>query len=279
MIADRRYNKPNCATTHTHESLTAILHYLIECEPAEAGFRGLLLNFRARGPEGWREGNTKTQRMRIPGDVGQLEALLEFDPLIVPQLLAVVCHPHPLYGGTLHNKVVFRAAKTALKLGIPALRFNFRGVGESQGTFDGGVGERDDVRAALDYLENRFPSAPVCVMGFSFGAQVGLAAGASDPRVCALVGLGLPGSDEGWSFLAGVHKPKLIVQGTRDQFGSREQIQSLFDGLAEPKRIQWVEGADHFFTGRLGEVQAALSPFLAELKAGSAPLLPGSGRK
>jgi alpha/beta superfamily hydrolase len=206
--------------------------------------------------------------------MGPLEGLLEYDPLIAPRLLALVCHPHPQYGGTLHNKVVFRVAKAAVHLGIPALRFNFRGVGESQGAFAGGIGERDDVRAALDYLQIRFPQAPVCLMGFSFGAEVGLAVGAVDPRVCVLVGLGVPGSTWDWSFLTGVSKPKLIVQGTRDRFGPREQVQALFDVLADPKRIHWVEGADHFFTGRLGEVQTALRAFLMGIQPGDDPGLP-----
>lgn len=239
-----------------------------------SGFRRL-----HTAPESSREGTTKTQRLLIPGDAGPLEALLEYDPLIAPRLLAVVCHPHPQYGGTLHNKVVFRVAKAAVRLGIPALRFNFRGVGESQGTFADGIGERDDVRAVLDYLEIRFPAAPVCVMGFSFGAQVGLAAGALDPRVGALVGLGVPASASEWGFLAGLSKPTLIVQGTQDNFGPREQVQALFDALAEPKRIHWVEGADHFFTGRLGEVQAALRAFLVEIHPGDAPGLPESSQK
>jgi uncharacterized protein len=168
----------------------------------------------------------------------------------------------------MHNKVVFRAAKSAIDAGLPALRFNFRGVGESRGTFAEGIGERKDVRAALDYLQTRFPQVPVCLMGFSFGAWVGLAVGAADARVCALVGLGVPVSTWDFSFLQGVSKPKLIVQGTQDEFGPREQVQALFGALAEPKQIHWVEGADHFFMGRLEEVQAVLCNFLLQIQEG-----------
>ncbi len=165
----------------------------------------------------------------------------------------------------MHNKVVYRAAKAAISLGLPTLRFNFRGAGNSAGTFDGGGGERDDVGAALDHLAARFPNLPVCLMGFSFGSWVGLAVGASDERVSTLIGLGVPTSTSDFGFLKDVRKPKLIVQATHDQFGPREQVEELFAKLPEPKQIRWVEGADHFFTGRLDEVQQALQEFLKPL--------------
>jgi uncharacterized protein len=189
---------------------------------------------------------------------------VEWNPQAAVRLGAVVCHPHPLYGGTMHTKVVFRAAKAALQLGLPVIRFNFRGVGASDGEYDHGVGERDDVGAALDYLEVRWPHTPVCLMGFSFGSWVGLAAGACDPRVSALIGLGLPA---GWNFgfLRAVTKPKLIIQGTEDVYGPRPTVQALFDRFGEPKRICWVEGADHFFTQRVEEVQAVIRGFLKEV--------------
>jgi hypothetical protein len=197
--------------------------------------------------------------------MGPLEALLEWNPQITPLHVALVCHPHPLYGGTLHNKVVFRAAKAAISLGLPTLRFNFRGAGKSAGTFAEGVGEREDVRAALDYLAAHFPGLPVHLMGFSFGSWVGLAVGAGDARVSTLVGLGVPVNMSDFGFLHGVRKPKLILQGTRDEFGSVAGVSQLFDSLAEPKQIQWVEGADHFFTGKLDEVQKVMQDFLAPL--------------
>ncbi len=180
-------------------------------------------------------------------------------------MTAVVCHPHPQFGGTMHNKVVFRAARAARDAGLPTLRFNFRGVGASHGAYDKGIGERDDVRAALDFLGARFPALPVCVMGFSFGAWVSLHVGAEDARVAALAGLGLPTIDSDYSYLRGVTKPKLIVQGTRDQYGHREDVQAVFESLSEPKRIHWVEGAEHFFHGRLEEVRDAIHDFLLEI--------------
>jgi alpha/beta superfamily hydrolase len=188
--------------------------------------------------------------------------MLEWDPQGKPRFAAVVCHPHPLHGGTMHNKVVFRAAKAAWQAGLPTLRFNFRGVGKSTGSFSDGIGEREDVTAALDYLGARFPAVPVCLIGFSFGASVGLRVGANDPRVVALVGLGVPVTSTNMDFLRGVLKPKLIIQGTRDQFGPRAQVESFYGLLAKPKQIYWVQNADHFFTGKLEEVQRVIREFL-----------------
>lgn len=165
----------------------------------------------------------------------------------------------------MHNKVVFRAAKAALHLGLPTLRFNFRGAGNSVGTFTGGDGEREDVRAALDYLAAHFPALPVCLMGFSFGSWVGLAVGATDSRVSTLVGLGVPVNISNFDFLHDVRKPKLIVQGTRDEYGAVAKVSELYDSLADPKQIHWVQGADHFFAGRLDKVQAVLQGFLTPI--------------
>jgi len=223
-------------------------------------------------------GHTKIQRLFIPGPVGRLEALFEWDPEKAPRLTTLVCHPHPLYGGTMHNKVVFRAAKAALELGLPTLRFNFRGVGKSQGEFGQGRGELEDTRAALDYLATRFPKLPLAAVGYSFGTRVGLAVGASDPRVRALAGLGLPVASERLDFLRECRKPKLIVQGTEDAFGPRPQVATLFASLPEPKRLHWVEGADHFFAGKLDEVQAALGAFLREVLAAVSEWKQPSGR-
>jgi len=204
----------------------------------------------------------------IPGAAGPLEALLEWEPQRPDfPARALVCHPHPEYGGTMHNKVVFRAAKAALQAGLPTLRFNFRGVGKSQGSYDGGPGEQEDVRAALDFLASRYPEKPVCLMGFSFGAWVGLAVGAGDPRVMALVGLGVPVGTNDLSFLGQVQKPKLIVQGSEDEFGPRAQMEAFYASLPEPKRLHFVAGADHFFTGKLDEVQPVVREFLTGLFA------------
>jgi alpha/beta superfamily hydrolase len=206
----------------------------------------------------------KIERLLIAGPAGRIEALVEFDPTTPPAAAALVCHPHPLFGGTMHNRVVYRAAKAALEAGLPALRFNFRGVEKSEGEFADGIGEREDTRAALDYLRARFSEIPIVMMGFSFGAWVGLTVGAGDSRVGALVGLGLPNGSTDWSCLRSASKPLLIVQGTGDIFGPRPEIEALLSTLPEPKRLHWVEGADHFFSNRLDEVQRVVRSFLQE---------------
>lgn len=211
---------------------------------------------------------TKVERLMIPGPAGVLEALLESTLPSLPRRAALVCHPHPLHGGSLHNKVVFRAAKAAIQVGLPALRFNFRGVEKSEGQFSDGIGEREDVRAAIDFLEKRFRGVPVCLIGFSFGAWVGLSVGAEDKRVCALIGLGLPASTAGQGFLRDTTKPKLLISGTQDAFGPRDQVEALYAAMREPKRLHWVEAADHFFTGRLEEVQSVLRGYLQEVVEG-----------
>ncbi len=162
----------------------------------------------------------------------------------------------------MHNKVVFRAAKGAILARVPAFRFNFRGVGRSEGKYADGIGERDDARAALDFLQKRFPQIPVSMMGFSFGSVVALAVGAADTRVNSLVGIGLPANSADFRFLQEVRKPKLLVQGTKDQFGSREKVEKLFSSLQDPKRLRFVEDADHFLTGKLAELQSEIQEFL-----------------
>ena len=158
----------------------------------------------------------------------------------------------------MHNKVVFRVARTLHELGLPVLRFNFRGAGTSEGHHDAGEGERDDVRAALDYLKLEFPEASVLLAGFSFGAWVGLRVGCEDARVSALIGLGLPVKNLDLSYLAACTQPKLIVQGTQDQYGDIARVKELVQTMPEPKQLVCVEGADHFFTGKLDEVARAV---------------------
>jgi uncharacterized protein len=201
----------------------------------------------------------------LAGPAGKLEAMLWTTPNSDPPFVAVVCHPHPRFGGTMHNKVVFQTAKALHRRGAPVLRFNFRGVGLSEGIYDRGLGERDDARAAIDYLAKEFPHAPILVAGFSFGSLVGLRVGSEDSRVSQLIGLGIPVNDSDVAFLAPSTKPKLIVHGSHDQYGSREKIEAVFATLAEPKKLVMVEGADHFFTGKLDQVAAAIDAWLAEM--------------
>jgi uncharacterized protein len=202
--------------------------------------------------------------LSLQGPAGSLEALLWTVPNDKPASVALVCHPHPLFGGTMHNKVVYQAAKALHEAGMPVLRFNFRGAGLSQGTHDQGRGETGDVRAALDFLATEFPDAPILLAGFSFGAYVGLRVGATDPRVARLIGLGIPVNRWDMSFLQTCTKPKLLISGGNDEFGAREKIEALFAELPEPKRLRIVEGVDHFFAGKLNEVGAAITDWLTE---------------
>jgi uncharacterized protein len=202
----------------------------------------------------------------INGPAGRLEAMLWTVSAPAALRVAVVCHPHPLFGGTMHNKVVFQVAKTLHQHGVPVLRFNFRGAGLSEGKHDKGRGESGDVRAALDYLAKEFPSKPILLAGFSFGSYVGLRVGCEDSRVKELVGLGIPVNDSDLSYLISCAKPKLFLQGARDQFGARERVESLFARLPEPKKLVFVEDADHFFAGKLPQMAHALAAWLDERK-------------
>ncbi|MGH9545198.1 MAG: alpha/beta hydrolase [Terriglobales bacterium] len=203
----------------------------------------------------------------LDGPAGRLEALLNAGASDAAYA-AVVCHPHPVYGGTLHNKVAFHAMKALNSFGFPVLRFNFRGAGLSQGEHDHGVGEVADVQVALDWLDREF-QLPLIFAGFSFGAAVGLRAACPDPRVKAAIGLGLPVSpiDDrtyDFRFLASCAKPKLFVSGDRDQFGSRAQLEALVQTISGPKQLILIAGADHFFEGRLRELRDAIEAWVGD---------------
>jgi alpha/beta superfamily hydrolase len=202
------------------------------------------------------------RKLFLDGLAGRLEALLWTSAIESPTLAAVVCHPHPLFAGTMHNKVVYQAAKALHLRGIPVLRFNFRGAGLSEGVHDEGKGERQDVRSALDYMAGEYPDGDLLLAGFSFGSWVGLRVGCADDRVTDLIGLGLPADRSNLGYLLECAKPKLFVQGGKDQFGSRENIEALFAALPEPKKLVIVDGADHFFTGQLDKVAGAISEWL-----------------
>ncbi len=211
----------------------------------------------------------------LPGPAGKLEAILwatsEPGNGTRPPLAAVVCHPHPLYGGTMHNKVVYQTAKTIHRFDLPVLRFNFRGTGLSEGTHDQGRGEERDVVAAMDFLAADYPGVPLLVAGFSFGSWVGLRAGCADPRVAELVGLGLPVGDlgsRGFSYLDRCEKPKLLVSGEFDQFGPPDKLHAMVEQFPtqakDNTRVKIVRGGDHFFAGHLPEVDRAISTWLTE---------------
>ena len=202
----------------------------------------------------------------LEGPAGRLEALLNAGAESATHA-AVVCHPHPLFGGTLHNKVVFHTMKALNSFGFPVLRFNFRGAGLSQGEHDHGNGEVEDVRAALNWLDAEF-HLPLVFAGFSFGSAVGLRAACSDARVKALIGVGVPAIPVAvdaeaprvytFDFLRECMKPKLFVSGARDQFGPRAKLEALVASAAEPKKLVVIEGADHFFEGRLRELRETI---------------------
>ena len=197
----------------------------------------------------------------LDGTAGRLEALLN---LGAPDASysAVVCHPHPLHGGTMHNKVVYHAAKALSSFGFPVLRFNFRGTGLSEGTHEEGRGEVDDVISAVDFLWNEYPQRPILFAGFSFGAATGLRACCPDPRIAGLISLGTPVAAEGriyiYDFLQACVKPKLFVSGTVDPFGPVDHLKRLVELAAAPKRLVLIDGAEHFFVGKLAAMQSAI---------------------
>jgi alpha/beta superfamily hydrolase len=177
---------------------------------------------------------------------------------------AVMCHAHPLHGGMMHFKTVFRAAKALQEQGLAVLRFNFRGVGRSEGVHDDGRGEQDDASAALREMERRYPGLPLVLGGFSFGAVIALLVGQRDVAVQALVALGfpfrlLPGAGNG----AERRVPRLFVQGEKDEFGGEVQIRAHVAALPEPKHLVVVPGSDHYFTGHLDALQQAIRQWAA----------------
>jgi uncharacterized protein len=204
-----------------------------------------------------------SRKLFLDGPVGGLEAILWVSKRFAkPPLAAVLCHPHPLFGGTIHNKVVYQAAKSLDALGIPVLRFNFRGAGESAGAHDKGRGEQGDVLAAVDFLAEEFPGVPLLLGGFSFGSWVGLRVGCGDPRVTELLGMGIPVNGSDFSYLMSCAKPKLFVHGANDEFGTRGKVEELVDAIPGENRLVVVQDADHFFVGQLSELDRAISSWL-----------------
>ena len=198
----------------------------------------------------------------FPGPAGRIEAILK-EPAGRVTGAAIVCHPHPLFGGTMHNKVVYRIARTFQNAGFAVLRFNFRGAGRSEGEHDYGRGEKDDLRAAIQFIESKYPGSEIWLASFSFGSTVMLQAGACDERVSGFIAAGVPVSKYDLGEVAQCSKPKLFVQGSLDEFGPPEDLERLFSTLAEPKQLRIIPGADHFFEGHLTELAGAVSEFLA----------------
>jgi len=206
--------------------------------------------------------NGLTGNTFFEGPAGRIEGILrEAAPPV--KRAAIVCHPHPLFGGTMHNKVVFRIARVFQEAGFAVLRFNFRGTGRSEGTHDDGRGEQDDLRAAITFIEQQYEGAEIWLAGFSFGSAVMLRAACSDGRIRALVAAGAPVSKYDFSHLVHCDRPKLFVQGALDEYGPPAELTRFVDKLDEPKTLKIIAGADHFFEGHLDELAQAIADFIA----------------
>jgi len=211
--------------------------------------------------------------LEIAGPAGRLEALLDepaarggvnADGLVERgrdgglRAAVVFAHPHPQYGGTMHTKVVYQSSKALARLGCAVLRFNFRGTGSSAGSFDNGVGEQDDLRATLDFMHNRYPDARLWVGGMSFGAWVGLSAGAADARVSTLIGIATPVGRYDFTGLADSPKAKFFIHGEFDELFPLKDVQQFYARAAEPKELVVIDGADHLFDGKVTDVAEAI---------------------
>ena len=209
------------------------------------------------------ERGTRLISLTLPGPAGSLEALLREREGAPPPIAAVVCHPHPLYGGTLHNKVVPRTATTLHALGAAVLRFNFRGVGASEGSHDQGIGELEDARAALAFLRKRHTRARLWCAGFSFGAGVAARLAASEADIGQLVLVAPPVNTASFEGMRTSRVPKLVLQGTADVTCAPAALEAEFPLWAEPKKLILIEGATHFFDRQLGALAEAMSQALA----------------
>ena len=208
----------------------------------------------------------------LSGPAGSLEAILDLpaDGRATPHAAVVFAHPHPQYGGTMHTKAVYQGTKGLTRIGCAVLRFNFRGVGRSAGTFGQGEGEKDDFRAALDYMAARFPGARLWAAGFSFGSWVALEVGAEDPRVDALIGIAPPvatsvsGMNYTFPNTLASSKPKFFIQGESDEVCPVQGLWAFYGQLEEPKELVLVDGADHLFEGQTAELGEAMEDLLAD---------------
>lgn len=202
----------------------------------------------------------------ITGPAGPLEARLDL-PDGAPRAVAVCGHPHPLHGGTMHTKALYQTAKALTRVGVAALRFNFRGVGASAGSFDAGPGEQDDFRAALTFAEGRFPGLPLWAAGMSFGAWIALSVGAADPRVSLLLAVAPPVDRYDFAALASSVKPKFFVHGEQDELIAAKLLRAFYAPLPEPKELVFIEDANHLFEGKTSLVGDAVEDLLADWTA------------
>jgi alpha/beta superfamily hydrolase len=218
----------------------------------------------------------------IPGAVGPLEVLLDepatgrgvsSEGLLTHgwpgglRAAVVLAHPHPQYGGTMHTKTVYQSAKALARIGCAVLRFNFRGVGASAGSFDSGLGEQDDFKAATDFMAGRYPGAALWAAGMSFGSWIGLTRGAADARVSLLLGIAMPVTKYDFSLVAGSAKPKFFIHGEDDEVSSSKALREFYARCSEPKELAIVDAADHLFDGKTGEVADTIEELLLDWPA------------
>ena len=201
----------------------------------------------------------KIESLFLDGPAGRLEALLEEPENSALREAALVCHPHPQHGGTMHNKVVYRIARGLRSAGAAVLRFNYRGVNLSEGEYGHGEGELEDARASLHYLRGRYPGLPFTLAGFSFGSRIVLKLGCGGIGARRVIAVGFPTTYKDRSFLEGCTVPKVFLQSTRDQYGPISELEPLVASLAEPKKLVLVDAEDHFFAGALDQLEQEVS--------------------
>jgi alpha/beta superfamily hydrolase len=201
----------------------------------------------------------KIESLFLDGPAGRLEALLEEPEEGNPSEAALVCHPHPQHGGTMHNKVVYRIAKGLRHAGCVVLRFNYRGVNLSEGTYANGEGELDDAKVALAYLRSRYPDLPFTLAGFSFGSRIALRMGCAGMGARRVIAVGFPTVYKDKSYLEGCTVPKTFVQSTHDEFGPVPDLQAVVDDLTGPKQLELIEAQDHFFAGALEQLETVIT--------------------
>lgn len=200
----------------------------------------------------------RIESLFLPGPAGKLEALLEEPEEGPPSQAALVCHPHPKGGGTMHNKVVYRLARGLRRTGSVVLRFNYRGVNLSEGEYDGGHGEAEDARVALHELRRRYSDLPLTVAGFSFGSRIALRLASQENNLNRVIAVGFPTTIPDRSYVYDVLIPKYFIHSTQDEFGPRDEFQQFYNSLSEPKHLDWVPASDHFFKDALDQFEAVV---------------------
>jgi uncharacterized protein len=199
----------------------------------------------------------------IAGPAGRLEVLLD-EPAEAPRAAVVIGHPHPQHGGTMHTKAVYQAAKAFARIGCAALRFNFRGAGASAGAFSDGVGEKDDFRAALDFMHEQYSNVPLWAGGMSFGSWIGMTAGVEHPSVSTLFGIAMPVTQYEWTAVEQSTKAKFFIQGERDELCPLGAMRAFYARCAEPKELVIIDAADHLFDGKVSEVADAIEDLFGD---------------